>query len=134
MRLSQNSINSFRVVLCIALAAIMYLATTPQHYPVVESVNDKVNHILAFFVLGLLADFSVPRSGFTSSKIGALLAYGLGIEVIQFFLPYRTFSLLDWLADGIGLALYGFFLPVVRSLPWFSRRWVAPVTGTKATD
>ena len=36
----------------------------------------------------------------------SLLAFGLFIEVVQYFLPYRQFSLLDLAADGIGIWLY----------------------------
>jgi VanZ family protein len=134
MGLSRTDVTAFRVALAVALAAVMYFATTPHHYPLVENFfNDKVRHAVSFFVLGLLADFSVPKQGFSTSKISALLAYGLLIEVIQYFLPYRTFSLFDWAADGIGLALYGLFLPTIRTLPWLRRRWAASVTDTNWT-
>ena len=35
----------------------------------------------------------------------ALLAYGLFIELVQALLPWRDFSLWDWGADGVGIAL-----------------------------
>ena len=106
---------------------ILYLAMTHLHYPLIENVNDKVNHALAFFVLGLLADFSFPERGFGPSKILALLAYGLLIEVIQHFLPYRTFSLYDLAADGVGLTLYWCSVPAIKRLPWLRGRWEAQV-------
>jgi VanZ family protein len=37
-----------------------------------------------------------------------LLGYGLAIEIIQYILPYRSFSLLDLAADAFGLLAYGF--------------------------
>jgi VanZ family protein len=36
----------------------------------------------------------------------ALAVFGLLIEIIQYFLPWRSFSLLDWLADIIGILTY----------------------------
>ena len=110
-----------------ALLAITHLAFTPQQYPVLKDISDKANHIFAFYVLALLVDFSFPkkknRLGF--SKVIALLSYGLLIEVIQNFLPNRTSSLLDVLADGVGIASYRFSLPVLRRVPLFRRRWAA---------
>jgi VanZ family protein len=111
-----------RVALLVAAMAIGYLATTPLAVPAVEDLNDKLSHILAFFTLALLLDFSFPSSRFGFSKIAALLGYGLLIEVVQYFLPYRTFSLLDWAADGMGVALYGFSLPLLRRGPRGSGR------------
>jgi VanZ family protein len=127
MGMSRSNVMAFRLALCVALMVIMYLATTPLHYPLVENVDDKVNHVLAFFVLGLLADFSFPKRGLGPSKIFALLGYGLLIEVIQYFLPYRTFSLYDLAADGVGLTLYWCSVPAIKKLPWFRGRWEARV-------
>ncbi len=120
--LTRAEITSARTVLALTLIAVMYLATTPVHYPVVEDINDKVNHIAAFAVLALLADLSFPRHGFWLPKALLLLAYGLGIEVIQYFLPYRTFSLLDLLADAAGVTLLFFARPLTARLLLFRRR------------
>lgn len=113
----------FRVALIVAVITILHLATTPLHYPVVEDVNDKASHVLAFFGLALLLDFSFPASPLDWRKILALLAFGLLIETIQYYLPYRTFSLLDWAADGLGIFVYGLALPGLRYLPVLRRRW-----------
>jgi VanZ family protein len=113
----------FRLALIAAVITVLHLATTPLHYPMVEDVNDKASHVLAFFGLALLLDFSFPDSGLGRRKILALLAFGLLIEVIQYYLPYRTFSLLDWAADGAGIALYWLSLPALRRVPVLRRRW-----------
>lgn len=130
MALPQRDIVVVRVALCVALTTVLYLATTPSHIPVVEDVNDKVNHATAFLALGLLADFSFPERGFDRWKILALLGYGLLIEVIQYFLPYRECSIYDLIADGAGLALYGCCMPAIRKLPWFRGRWDAQLRSS----
>jgi len=91
--------------------------------PVVEHVNDKIEHAFAFFVLALLVDFSMPESGFGPRKVLFLLGYGLAIEITQYFLPYRTFSLLDLTADGVGLFLYRLAIPLLKKVWPFSQRW-----------
>jgi VanZ family protein len=109
----------------VTLIAITNLAITSQQYPVLKDISDKANHIFAFYVLSLLVDFSFPKDRLGFSKVFALLSYGLLIEAIQNFLPNRTPSLLDVLADGVGIASYRFSLPVLRRVPLFRRRWAA---------
>ena len=121
--LPRFNIIAFRLALFAALIAITHLATTQLHYPLVANIPDKLGHILAFYVLALLADFSFPNNGFGLSKLFPLLGYGLVIEVIQYHLSYRTFSLLDVTADAIGLVLYGFSLLALRYVPLLRRRW-----------
>ena len=47
-----------------------------------------------------------PAPGRGWGKWVSLLAYGLFIETVQRFLPYREFSGWDLVADGIGIWLY----------------------------
>jgi len=123
MDLPQTNIITFRLALLAAVAVVMHLATTQINYPVVENMNDKANHILAFYVLGFLADFSFPRNNFGFTKVLSLLGFGLSIEVIQYFLPFRSFSLYDLVADTVGLAVYWASLPALKHLPLLRRRW-----------
>lgn len=114
-----------RSLLVLAVCAISYLATTSLSMPVVEDLNDKASHVLAFFVLALLVDFSWPRTRFGMRKAAGLLGYGMLIECVQYFLPYRSFSLLDWAADGLGLVLYRALVPLLAGIYPFSLRWRA---------
>ena len=91
----------WRAVLYPVLLIVLYLATTAQAYPVPAASSDKVNHIMAFVVLGILLRWSYPLLSLGAALLG-LAGYGLGIEIIQAFLPYRDFSLLDLLADTVG--------------------------------
>lgn len=120
-----------RIALAIAVLAILHLATTQRSYPVVEDLNDKVSHVLAFAALALLADFSFPARRFGAGKVVALLAFGLLIEVVQYFLPYRQSSVFDWLADAVGIAAYALCIPLLRRLPVLRQRW-DPVPGSNA--
>jgi VanZ family protein len=112
-----------RLLLIAALVAIFALATTRFSLPVGQDMNDKAGHLLAFFALALLVDFSWPATGFRARKVLSLLGYGLAIEVVQYFLPYRSFSLLDLGADAAGLFLYGMTVPLLKNLFPFKARW-----------
>ncbi len=123
MGLTKNSTIIFRLLFVFALVVITWLATIELTYPHVENINDKISHIAAFYILALLSDFSFPNDNFGLNKVSALLVYGLLLEMIQYFLPYRTFSLLDLMADGIGLAGYFFSLPLLKFVPFLRMRW-----------
>ena len=111
----------FRVLLVVALLAIFFLATTSLTIPVAQDMNDKLNHVIAFFALALLVDLSFPAWTFRT-KVLVLIAYGLSIEIAQAYLPYRSCSLFDLGADAGGLALYGIFQPALRLFPVLRRR------------
>lgn len=114
--LQQRGTVPYRIALGIALCAISFLATTGKDIPVAKDVNDKINHIAAFFALALLTDFSWPASGFHAAKAFSLLGYGLAIEIAQYFLPSRSFSLLDLGADAVGMLLYAVSIPLLKHI------------------
>jgi len=120
---TKKTTRGYRFLLAACLAVTAYLALTSSEIPVVADVNDKVEHILAFFTLALLADFSWPHSGFGAAKSMSLLGYGLAIEITQYFLPYREFSLLDLSADAAGLFLYWLVVPALKAFFLFRSRW-----------
>lgn len=68
-------------------------------------ISDKTAHALAFFVLAFLYSHSVGK-GYGVKEASLLILFGLIIELIQYLLPWRSFSLYDWLADIIGIAAY----------------------------
>ncbi|HEY7557733.1 MAG TPA: VanZ family protein [Candidatus Binatia bacterium] len=121
--MTRAQIITFRLILVAALMVITHLATTPQQYPVFKHIFDKANHILAFYFLALLMDFSFPKTNLGISKVMGLLTYGILIEVVQGFIPNRMPSLLDLVADGIGIASYRLSMPVLRHVPLLSGRW-----------
>ena len=96
-----------------ALAGVEYLATTSRHIALVESLWDKFNHFFAFSVLYLLFSFGYPLLRFWQ-KSTLLLLFGIQIEIVQSFLPARCFSMLDVLADSIGILIGALFHIAIR--------------------
>ncbi len=107
-----------------AIIAICYLATTPVDHEIVRSLNDKFNHALAFLALMALLDFSFPYTSHHWKKVAPLLLFGGAIEAVQSQLPFRQFSILDWCADGAGIAAYFASVPLLKRLPLLQWRWV----------
>ena len=96
-----------RLGLALALLVATWLMLTPAPPAAAGQVNDKLAHLLTFAGLAFLAHAGWPQRGFSPRLWLPLLAYGLAIEGLQYFVPGRSYSLYDWLADASGLALYG---------------------------
>lgn len=88
-------------VLAVAVLSFAHLDAPPLTH------SDKLNHILAFAVLAWLAHGAYPQRRLAVARWGLLLGYGLSIELIQSFLPYREASWLDVAADAVGILCYG---------------------------
>lgn len=116
----------FRLGLFAALLLISYLSFSRIEDTALDALsllNDKVEHAVAFFALAFLLDFAWPRQAWNRAKWLPLLGYGLFIEVVQHFIPFRLFSLWDLAADGLGLMLYAASLPLIMRAPGLAPRW-----------
>lgn len=118
-----SAIMASRLVFTVAILAITHLATTSLDYPLVENVWDKLNHFAAFAVLALLLDYSFPNRKFGLWKFAALCGYGVLLELIQYYLPDRFFSLFDICTDGIGIGFYWLCGPWLIYVPGLKARW-----------
>ena len=96
----------------ISLVAIEYLATTTTEIEVVQNSWDKANHFVAFMVLFVLLSFGYKHLNL-AKRIMLLLVFAVQIEIVQYFIPCRSFSLLDIFADMVGVSI-GYI--VVRAL------------------
>ena len=113
----------YRLALLSTVVITGYMATTPMTFPVTLMVSDKFLHALVFWLLLMLVDYSWPESGLGPAKVFMVFAYGVLIELVQYFLPYRDFSLADLLADALGMGCYPISVPLLRKLPLLCMRW-----------
>ena len=108
----------FKLLLFLALVLVTWQATSPQPEDHQAIINDKLGHMLVFFCLAFIVDHAYATTRFNLKKFTWLLAYGIGIEVLQYYLPTRSFSLLDMVADAAGIALYWLlFTTLIQRLP-----------------
>lgn len=110
---------STRALVMVLMIAGVWVATQKLELPEELSVNDKVIHAVVFFGFSVLMDLAVDRHPFWLWKGLPLVLYGIGIEILQYFSPDRTFSLLDWFADFVGIFIY--FLIKMGLLWWDGR-------------
>ena len=113
-------IYAFRALLLICLTAITWLALTSEPLPVSYQAWDKPNHWVAFFTLAFLVDYSFPRSRRNWIKWMLLIAYGLGLEVMQWLSGIRVFETYDLLADVLGIGCYLPLRGLIQRIPFLS--------------
>ncbi len=100
------SYKTYGILLIVSIIGTLFLTLdTPTRIIKVNIINDKAAHALVFFVLAFLYSHTVGK-GYGVKEASLLIIFGLLIELIQYLLPWRSFSLLDWLADIIGIAGY----------------------------
>ena len=109
-------INIYRVIFIVLILLISYLAIIPFSTSSIDVPHlDKLLHFLAFFVLMTLLDLSTTRP--LEVHLGLILCiflFALGIEIIQYNLPYRSAELFDLLADLLGMVVYFVFIPRIK--------------------
>lgn len=101
----------YRNIFFISLAIIMWLSVVPAsdipNIAALSFLTDKAIHFLIFLYLSSLG----LLSRFTLSNIYLLItifSFGLIIEIIHFYHPYRYFELADIAANSLGILLASF--------------------------
>jgi len=92
----------------ITLAAVVPYGSKIQSVTVVSVGLDKIAHFIGFACMGLFAlGAGIGSPPWKRSLLVFLvLAFGVVIEVVQYYLPYRTFNPVDIFANvcGVGVA------------------------------
>lgn len=116
MLLSWLSPRIARSALYAAVIAITILALIPAQEVPASTGWDKTDHWLGFFTLSLLAAHAYPRLSFWPRLVPLLIAYGIAIEIAQWFTPDRQADWHDVVADSIGVFAYGLVVWLVLRL------------------
>lgn len=98
---SHSVVWFFRACLLVAMAVVFYLAM--MQHQAVDLGTDKLNHIVAFMVLGALGQLGFPRLNVLGVLV-PLFVYGVFIEVVQSQVG-RYAGMDDLVANLIGLAI-----------------------------
>lgn len=109
----------FKLSFFITFGVVEYLALIPQHIEAIEGFWDKQNHFIAFFVLTILLGLAYSHLA-AIKKFGWLILMGFQIETMQYFIPGRFFSLLDIIADSIGIVISIVMWKMIK-IRWINR-------------
>jgi len=94
-----------KVVFYTGVIAGCVIAFSPAEAGLQPALNDKFLHTTGFMVMAFLSHLAHPYLK-KRYLIAGLVVFGLMIEAVQAYLPYRDFSLWDWCADILGIVLY----------------------------
>lgn len=92
-----------KVQFYLLLVIYTWLAVVNMDDTYISSFSDLFTHFSAYIVL---MNSCLIAYGTKPGKVIMfilLFLYSLIIEIVQYFIPYRDFSLLDLLANGLGL-------------------------------
>ncbi|QQO11303.1 VanZ family protein [Breznakiella homolactica] len=106
------------------LAAAIWILSSQSTLPTVKGIFgfDKFQHLLAYAALAAAVGFWFPGNQWKNHPLRTFIftaliasAYGAADEIHQYFVPGRSCSVWDWLADTLGAALgAGAFWVVIR--------------------
>lgn len=88
------------------IALVVYLSLTPSPpTPLTFDNSDKLEHALSYMVLSFwfCQLYRLPQARLV--VIIALTGLGVALEYVQGWTGYRSFDVLDMLADSVGIAL-----------------------------
>lgn len=120
--LEKHKIYLVYIPLALYWGILLAATTVPAQSLPPVGMTDKLNHLLAYFVLAILLNLTLVYQRksalmFRNASIFTFLiasVYGALDEVHQMFVPGRYAEVLDWVADAVGalagIIVLGFLL------------------------
>jgi hypothetical protein len=109
-------LTAFRMLYCVLLAAMLYLALTPGPLRDIVPVSEH-RHVLAFAVLPIVSSLAWPRLSLRL-QFAFYAALGGAIELVQSGMGLgRQGTLQDWLVDCAAAAVALVLVGIWRRLP-----------------
>lgn len=91
---------------CISICIVTYLSLIPHvEFPVDFWNADKAYHCAAYAWLAALSMMSFTNRRFAVSVALSMILLGMILEIAQYYIPGRSFSLLDITANILGVIL-----------------------------
>ena len=106
---------SFKIILLISVTIITTLSIHEVNLESSPNFLDKALHFLCFTYLTLITWLSRILSKDLHVYV-IVLAYGILIEIVQRFLPYRSFEYLDIFADSVGIIAGLMIIKIFKNL------------------
>lgn len=111
MAVKRQCVHFLPIIAYIAL--IFFLSSRPYfHAPGPEfEAKDKVAHFIEYMILGVLLFKAIGWSASRDKIINFLFLLAVGVsiaaldELFQSYIPGRTMSVMDWLADAAGISV-----------------------------
>ena len=102
-----------RAMFIIWIMAITVLAVIPHSDDGIMvssnlTTSGMEKHLIGYFMAALLCYYAFKRDGILFILMSGFLIflYSVALEIVQFFLPYRTFNMDDIAANASGIFLF----------------------------
>jgi len=118
---SSSIISVFRITLGISILFISTLSVQEIEAQSAVNLSDKFLHFFCFLYLTILSWLSRIISKELWVYV-IVLAYGILIEIIQIYIPYRSFEFLDIFADFLGILAGSLFINFFKDL--YPKYWI----------
>jgi len=104
----------WRVAFWLNLALLLYLTLTPTVGLNIEIPHlDKLFHFIGFGSIAFIGQLAYPLIRSLHIILYSSV-FGLSVELAQSALPYRTFSVADFLVDIAGIVTAIYFLSLIK--------------------
>ena len=104
MRINQNQIKILFWCCVIMVFVFSCLPGSGSNLAFFAIQNlDKLAHFMTFFVLSILLLFAYSFKNPFLITIILMASFGMMIEILHLYVPNRTFSILDFVADISGI-------------------------------
>ena len=109
-----SKINYYKFIFYFCIFIIVLLSVYPGniYYPAkiyggdeVLAESDKSNHYISYFILTIMGFLSYPNSNLFWKLSISLLLLGSFLEILQIWIPNRSFEFLDMLANTSGVVI-----------------------------
>ena len=108
-------IKIYRLVFLLLVLFTSYAAVTPVEGGASVPYIDKLLHFVAFLILTFFMDLSIKKPLLLSKAVLILLIlYAFLIELVQYFLSYRSAEVFDFISDLLGILVYLYFAPKIK--------------------
>ena len=106
--------TAWRIVFWLNLALLLYLTLTPSVDLNIQITHiDKVFHFIGFGSIAFIGQLAYPSIRSLHVAIYSSI-FGFCVELAQSALPYRTFSVADFLVDIAGIVTAIYLLTVIK--------------------
>lgn len=102
---------------------VVYLSLAPNP-PTFEN-SDKVEHAFAYAILSFWFCHLYVTGRSRAVVIASLVVMGVGLEYVQGWTGYRSFDVMDMLADSVGVLLGWLLLTPSARMPAYIENRVA---------
>lgn len=123
-RLPESGLKLIRAWYLLGLLMLLIVGALSLMPAPEVGVNDKLGHVITYFVLGAWFGLLAPNRLVLSWTAVGLLGYGILLELLQGMTSYRFAEWADVVANGGGILMGSliYFTPMTRLLALVDRR------------